>query len=637
MCGIVGLLAAADGPPPDRGRLERAVEALRHRGPDGRGIHVDGRVALGHTRLSIIDVEGGAQPLGNEDGSVVTVFNGEIWNHLELRRTLETSGHRFRTHCDTEVIVHGYEQWGADVVRHLDGMFAFAVWDAEHERLLLARDPVGKKPLYVHESAAGVAFGSDARTALMVAGSAPSPDLEGIASVLFQRYAVSPRTPFAGVERLRAGHLLVYDRHGPSKQQAYWELKPPRDPAPLERDDLRELLRTAVAERLMSDVPLGVLLSGGVDSAAVLALAREATPGPLDTFTIGFADAIFDERPLARVAADRARSTHHELVVDGDMFLSAFTRLAWYRDEPIAEPSEVPLLLLAEFASQHVKVTLGGDGGDELFGGYPKYRADRVIRRLGPAAGVMRALALPLRWRTATHRRIARAVETLDVRSETLRWASWFRTFSPQELAALVAPELTDLARPERLVAPLAERLRDVAELDPARRMLVGDFHTYLQDNMLLRTDKVLMAASLEGRVPLLDRELVERVSATPAYDRFGWMTGKRLLRDSVADIVPDEILRAPKRGFPVPVARLLAEGDGHRLKRMLVSERTLSRGLLRPEAVRGTVSQEAGTSVDQELKVFTLASLELWFRACVDATFTSPPSLDQLLDDVAA
>jgi asparagine synthase (glutamine-hydrolysing) len=632
MCGIVGVVAAAGAPMPRREHVERAVSALHHRGPDGRGVHEQGAALLGHTRLSIIDVDGGGQPLANEDGTICTVFNGEIWNHVALRRELERAGHVFRTRCDTEVLVHGYEEWAEQMVERLSGMFAFALWDANRELLMLARDAIGKKPLYVRQTADGIAFGSDARSVLLAAGVAPQVDLDGVAAFLFQRYSISPRTLFRGVERLQPGHFLVYDRSRASRR-AYWRLPATTTEEPLAPVELRELLRDAVGARLMSDVPVGVLLSGGIDSSGVLGLAREAGAGSLDTFTIGFADAAYDERALARLAAERHGSNHHEIVVDGASFAGTMPRLSWYRDEPIAEPSEIPLLLLAEFAAARVKVTLGGDGGDELFGGYPKYRAERLLRTVPPLRRLGSWSGPSVLRRSRTHRRLGRAAATLAVPDELLRWASWFRSFTPTEARGLLDPAIVERASSQALLEPLRTALEPYAALDAARRMLVGDLHTYLPDNMLLRTDKVLMGASLEGRVPLLDRALIERVSLTPASQRFGWRTGKTLLRRAVEDLVPEGVLRAPKRGFAVPVARLLGEGDGRAFERMLLSERALSRGLLRPDAVRALLGE--GTREQRELQVFTLVSLELWLRSNVDRVTLAPPTtLAELLDD---
>jgi asparagine synthase (glutamine-hydrolysing) len=577
---------------------------------------------FGHTRLSIIDIEGGAQPLWNENGTVLTIYNGEIWNHLDVRRELERVGHRFRTHADTEVLVHGYEEWGEDLLRRLEGMFAFAVWDEPRQRLLLARDRVGKKPLYVAQSADGVAFGSDIRSVLLVTGRRPELDEEGVAQFLFQRYVAAPGTLVRGIEKLEPGSLLVYDREH-VRRRRYWRLDP-GDPEPLEPHQLRSLLREAVSRRLMSDVPLGVLLSGGVDSGAVLGLMREAGAGNVATFTIGFHEELYDERRWARVVAQRFGRDHHEIVVGREDFLEAVPRLSWYRDEPVAEPSEIPLLLLAELAGRHVKVVLTGDGGDEVFGGYPKYRAERLLRVGGRASATALRLAARALATRPSHRRLDRAIETMWIRDPLLRWASWFRSFSPEELARLLRRPV----RAESLVEPLRQALEPYATLDPGRRMLVGDFLTYLPDNMLLRADKVLMAASVEGRMPLVDRQLVERVANVPASARSGARKAKAVLRTAVGDLLPEELLRQPKRGFPVPMESFLRGDLSRALQRLVLSERALDRGLVEPHEAAAVVASGG------DLKLFTLASLELWLRTNVDEVRDEPPAVWEVLDN---
>ncbi|HEY2777683.1 MAG TPA: asparagine synthase (glutamine-hydrolyzing) [Gaiellaceae bacterium] len=630
MCGIVGVLAARDAAPPDRERVARAVAALRHRGPDGNGIFADGPLVFGHTRLSIIDVAGGAQPLGNEDGTIQTIFNGEIWNFHELRDTLERAGHTFRTRCDTEVLVHGYEEWGMRLAEHLDGMFAFALWDARAERLLLARDRVGKKPLYVSRTGSGLAFGSDARSVLLAAGLTPSVRRDALAEFLFQRYVGAPRSLFEGIDRLPPGHQAVYDRTT-YFEEPYWELHP-GETRPLEETSLRGLLRESVRARLQSDVPLGVLLSGGIDSSAVLGLMREAGAESIASFTIGFTNPVYDERPLARIAAVRNATEHHEVVVDEHRFHEPLARLAWFRDEPIAEPSEIPLLLLAEEAGRHVKVVLSGDGGDELYGGYPKYAVDRLVRLPMPGRIALLKLASRLSARRAAHRRIDRAVETLAIRDDVERWGSWFRSFSLTEVGTLLAPDLAATAADDAIA-----RLRTVLEpygyLDAGRRMLVGDFHTYLPDNMLLRSDKVLMGASVEGRMPLLDHHVVERVSDVSAADRIRRGTPKALLRAATSDLIPPEIQTAVKRGFTVPTAALLLDDPHSPLRVLLTSDRLADRGLIDKQALDLLVEGSHDVS-NRPLKLFTIASLELWLRANVDRiTETPPTSLEDLLD----
>ena len=633
MCGIVGVVASRSSPSPDREGVERAVLALRHRGPDGTAVHAQGAALLGHTRLSIIDLQYGSQPMSNEDGSIWTVYNGEIWNFYEVRRELEAGGHRFATRCDTEVLVHGYEHWGEDLVRHLRGMFAFAIWDAPRERLMLARDRLGKKPLYVSHVENGVSFGSDARSVLLAARRQPRLDETALAQFLFQRYVCAPATLFRGVERLPPGHILSYDRDH-AEIRPYWSLPRESRLDHLDARELRRLLRNSVRDRLMSDVPLGVFLSGGVDSAAVLGLMREAGVDDVASFTVGFDDPIFDERPRARVTANAFRSDHYELAVGAADFSEALPRLAWYRDEPIAEPAEIPLLLLAEFAGRHLKVVLSGEGGDELFGGYPKYRAERLLALPLPGLAAVLRLLASLRALRPSHRQLQRAVETIAIRDPLLRWSSWFRAFSADDLRNILSPRLVETASPDRLTAPLAALLEPYREVEDARRILIGDLLTYLPDNMLLRADKVLMAGSVEGRMPLLDHCLVERVVRAPASQRAGLLTSKKVLRDAVAELVPQEVLHGPKLGFPVPVARFLLEDRARLADRLVLSERALDRGLFDREALRALVHAARSSRRASQLQLFTLMSLELWLRTCVDrVTLTPPASLDALLD----
>ena len=623
MCGLAGIVQARSAPPLDLDGLRRATRALAHRGPDGTNYYEGGACAFGHTRLSIIDLEHGDQPMWNEDHTVVTAYNGEIWNHEELRSELERAGHRFATRADTEVLVHGYEEWGADLAEHLNGMFAFAIWDERKELLVLGRDRLGKKPLFVAETPAGLAFGSDIRSVLLTLDLEPQLERGLLAEYLFQRYVTAPSTLVQGVAKLPAGHVLTYDRSA-RRERPYWTLTGPN----ADDGDLHDLLLDATRRRLMSDVPLGVLLSGGVDSNTVLALMRAAGAEDIASFTIGFADDVYDERRWARLSAARFNTDHHEVVVDADDFRAALPRLAWYRDEPIAEPSEIPLLLLAELAGRHVKVVLTGDGGDEVFGGYPKYRAERLLRLGGPVAAAALQLAGRIATRRPSHRRLERAVGTLSIRDPLLRWASWFRTFTPLELQQLLQRDLVPTASPNELTAPLRERLEAYAGLDDSQRLQLGDLLTYLPDNMLDRSDKVLMAASVEGRMPLVDYRIVERALQLPLSARAGLRSPKHVLREVAADLVPPEVLRQPKRGFPVPVTRLLLADHDRSPARLLLSDRALERGLFRPEAVRSLVDGAERTT-DRELKLFTLTALELWLRANVDHVSESPVSAE--------
>jgi asparagine synthase (glutamine-hydrolysing) len=630
MCGLVGHMRFDALRDADERNMGAAVEALRHRGPDDESVVVASPVVLGHTRLSIIDVAGGAQPMWNDDRSVVVIFNGEIWNYRELRDRLTCAGHVFATTSDTEVLVHGYEEWGVDLPVHLDGMFAFAVWDITRERLVLARDRLGKKPMLIVRTDHGLAFGSEARATLIAAGRRPELAEEVVPEFLFQRYVCAPRTLFRGVEKLLPGHRLVVEG-GRIDLASYWELGTVESRR-LPTAELRTLLAKAVERRLMSDVPLGALLSGGVDSSVVVALMTRAGLRGFPTFTIGFDHPLYDERRLARLTAQSLATDHHELVLRADDLVGALPRLVWARDEPMAEPSELPLLLLAQFAARHVKVVLSGDGGDELFGGYPKYRLDRFVRAhlvTGPALAVVR----PRVERRPSHRRLVRALDAAAERDEMTRWSGWFRSFSATSLQSLLAPALREYADPAALSEPLRRRLAPFAGIDATRRMMVGDLLTYLPDNMLARGDRVLMAASLEGRMPLLDRDVVERVHAAPAFQRVGLRRGKRILREAARGLVPDAVLGAGKKGFPVPVASLLLRGRADLARRVLLSERTLDRGLYDPENLTNLVQASAGEATNAELQLFTLLSLELWLRANIDVMTSSPPAnLEELL-----
>jgi asparagine synthase (glutamine-hydrolysing) len=627
MCGLAGLVMRDVGCSPSKEALEAACGALRHRGPDGSGTFVAGSVGLAHTRLSIIDVMGGRQPMSNDDDSVVAIFNGEIWNHASLRRELQDRGHRFATRSDTEVLIHGYEEWGRDLVQRLDGMFAFAVWDTHHSRLFVARDRLGKKPLYYAENQAELAFASDVRALNILMKAPPVLEADQVASFLFQRYTPGAATLFRGVSRLKPGHTLTLDREG-VKIESYWRPATTLEgPADLTPSQLRDSLTRAVEKRLMSDVPLGIFLSAGLDSAAVLALARECSDRPMSTYTVGFADAAFDERAGARSSAAYFGANSHELVVDKAAFRACLPRLAWYRDEPIAEPAEIPLLLLAEFAAREVKVVLSGEGSDEIFGGYPKYRAERILRL--PVPGARHALLFALRRsaRRRPDRESSRAAGVLGIGDERLRWASWFRSFAPDEIQSLLRPALRATATPEELQAPLLKLLEPYQELDPGRQMQIGDLLTYLPDNLLLRADKVLMAASLEGRFPMLDVGMVDRALRLPVSERAGFRRSKKVLRSTLVGMMPPEIVSRPKRGFPVPIASLLLSPEEGVASKLLLSDRALDRGIFDESMVRALVSRAASDGCKESLKLYTLISLELWLRANVDEQTVAPPT----------
>ncbi|HLW78829.1 MAG TPA: asparagine synthase (glutamine-hydrolyzing), partial [Terriglobia bacterium] len=523
MCGICGIFNFGTLEPAAPADLKRSTDAMAHRGPDDEGFHLDRELGLGNRRLSIIDLPGGHQPLSNEDGAVWITFNGEIYNYRELRPALESRGHRFRTATDTETILHLYEEHGDACLDHLRGMFAFALWDGRRRRLLVARDRLGIKPLFYRLEPGRLTFASELRAlgALAVNGKARLEiDPQSVYDFFGFRYVPAPGTLYRGVEKLLPGHALTADAGG-VRISPYWDVpagepgqEPPPSVAELARQVL-ERLRESVRLRLIADVPLGAFLSGGTDSSAVVALMAELGARPLRTFSAGFAEPEYNELPYAARVARRFRTEHHSIVIRPEDVADDLPRLIAFRGEPVAEPTDVALYRLSRLAAQSVKVVLAGEGGDELFAGYPKYAADRL-------AGIVSALPEEVtqaiaRWLPYGQRRARLALEALSIPDEAERSATWFASFSRREREALFSPDFlasVDPAHPARVFAQYLERVRDRA---PLKRMLYADLKVWLPDNLLLRGDQMTMAASLEERVPFLDHKLVELAASVPA------------------------------------------------------------------------------------------------------------------------
>ena len=569
MCGIAGFVGRGDGA--DLGRM---TAALVHRGPDAGGSwrDPDAAVFLGHRRLSVLDPETGDQPMSSADGELVVVFNGEVYNHAELRRELEARGHRFRSHhADTEVLLHGYREWGDALVERLDGMWAFALYDRVRRRLLLSRDRFGKKPLYWTRQGGTFAFASE----LSALGHHPAVERR-LCPVALRKYfgygyVPAPRSILAGVHKLPAGCCLALDPSGGEPRLwRYWEfLLEPVDPAPpgaldAWAEELRERLDRAVARRLLADVPVGVFLSGGIDSSGIAALAaRRAKPGELHTFTIGFDDPSFDESAAARRSAERLGTTHRAALFGAARAREVLGQLADRLDEPIADASLLPTFLLCGLARRDVTVALGGDGGDELFAGYDPFRALRMAdlyARLVPKP-VHRAVAL-----LAGRLPVSHANMSLDFRiKRTLAGLSfprplwnpvWMAPLGPAEIAAL----LGDPVDPEELFSEAIEAW-DASGGSLVDRTLQFFTRTYLEGDILAKLDRASMLHSLEVRCPYLDLGVVELVRRVPARFKLRGGRGKRLLRAALGPLLPDEVLARPKKGFGIPVGRWLAEG----------------------------------------------------------------------------
>src|SRR3954452_17818504 len=590
-------------------------DLLVHRGPDSAGEHVDGAVALAARRLSIIDLEHGDQPIANEDGSCVVVQNGEIYNYPEVRRELERAGHVLRTHCDTEALVHLYEEHGVGFAERLRGMFAAAIWAATRRRLVLARDRYGIKPLYYRHVGGELRFASELRA--LPRGEV---DLDAVEAFLAFNSIPAPYSIFRDVRKLPAGHLLVwedgevslerYARPGPAAED---ELRG-GDEAELV-EELRARLRDSVRAHLLSDVPVGVLLSGGVDSAALAALAAQETPEAVHTFTIGFAERSFDERDDARLVAERYGTEHHELLVrpEPELLLRA---LAEAFDEPFADSSALPTYLVSQLAAEHVKVALSGEGGDELFGGYYTYVADLVSDRLAPLARLARPLVERLPTSTAKAsfdykaKRFVRAAHLPPLE----RHHGWKEIFSPEARAELTgrraAFDPVDVYRAryaETAGAPQLARLQDV------------DFGVYLVDDLLVKTDRASMAHSLEARVPFLDPLVTHLAFALPTRLKVRGLAKKILLRKALEPLLPQEVVHGRKRGFSTPAAAWL-RGELEPFARETLSPETLQRqGILRPVAAQRVLDEHVAGRADRSRQLWGLLAFTLWYERHVE------------------
>ena len=627
MCGIVGIARASGSQPVGIDVVERMAQAIVHRGPDDQGFHVAAadEVILGMRRLSIIDLAGGHQPISNEDGSVWVVCNGEIYNFQALRARLEGLGHRFKTHTDVEVLVHLYEEYGDDFLAHTSGMFGIALWDARRRRLILARDRLGQKPLYYTEEGGVFAFGSEVKSLLALPGFTPAIDRAALAEYLAMGYATAPRTLFAGVSKLPSATRLVWDSSG-IRLERYWAL-PTEVRTGVGAGEWAELIRSelrrAVTEHMVSDVPIGAFLSGGVDSSAVVALMAEQSARPVKTYSIGYAGGgaaqHYNELSYASAVAQRFGTEHHEIPVEPDV-AALLPKLLWHIEEPISDSAVVTTWLVSELAARSVKVILSGVGGDELFAGYTRYLGDHYLgkyRRI-PAwvrHGIVRPVAgvLPS-GRQSRLMDLSRYAKKFLQTSE-LPWRERYRQYveicGAGRLAALTgaAPGDDGFAR-----VAAAETARD-----PLLRIMRVDAQTQLAEDLLLLTDKVTMATSIECRVPFLDHRLAETAATIPAAVKMPDGEMKSVLRRALVGIVPDEILNRGKRGFGAPIGAWF-KSELRTLRDALLSRQAIeSRGLLSFGAVREVMAAHDSGREDYSDLLLVLVNLEIWCRLFLD------------------
>jgi asparagine synthase (glutamine-hydrolysing) len=634
MCGIAGVLRS-DGASPDPSELSRLAAALAHRGPDDEGLHVDGPVGLVHRRLSILDLSAaGHQPMSNEDGTVWVVYNGQLFDFEPLRERLVAQGHRFRSRTDTEILVHLYEERGEGLVEEIDGMFAFALWDARRRRLLLARDRLGIKPLYYVQGGGRFAFASEARALRALADPPDEIDPSGIVHYLYQSSTPAETSVVKGLRQVPPAHVVVVDADGKCGTRRYWSV--PRDTAPTigfeaAAEELHARLGAAVRSHLVADVPVGAFLSGGLDSSAVTLLARRVWEGPFHTFSVRFdGPASYDEGPAAAETAAALGTVHHELRV-GDEALDALPAVLSAQDEPFAISSALALHHLARFARAHVKVVLTGDGADEILAGYPwRHEPD-----WGTGAGLRsraRGLALTVarsaRGAAATGPGFAGQLRSRlgRLRHPDERYAELVCAFTPEEMERLLVPDLAPLARAVWDESPIRRAYREEQGPDEVNRRLRTDLRTTLVDEMLTKVDRTTMSAGLEARVPFLDRRMVEWCLRLPGAHKVAGGRGKRVLRRALEAALPAAAAR-PKHGFDVPLGPWLRARGREWLGDALSPSAVRRRGLVRPEIVERILRTHLAGDRDHSRKLLTLAVLEMWLADRERAPAARPAS----------
>jgi asparagine synthase (glutamine-hydrolysing) len=629
VCGICGVVHFDPWSRVDPAALKTMNQQMVHRGPDDDGFYVAENVGLAMRRLSIIDLQTGQQPVTNENRTLWLVYNGEIYNHRELRGELKARGHRFLSKSDTETIVHLYEEYGQECVRHLRGMFAFALWDTEERTLFIARDRLGIKPLYYCHSGDTFLFGSEIKSLLAFPGVSADLNRAALPEFLAFGYVAGTQTLFSRILKLAPGHTALLDEMGHLTIKQYWDAPQTENS---ERPDSNyvegygNMLREAVQSHLMSDVPLGVFLSGGIDSSAIAALMTDIRRAPVETFSVGYSEQAYSELPYARVVAKHLGSVHHEIQISSQDFFAALPKLIWQEDEPLAWPSSVSLYFVARDARKHVKVVLTGEGSDETLAGYTRYpwtcwneKLDRVYRHMVPSRlrSSMRKDVADSHWfGAATQRKLLHTFLARDGAS----WASFYfdnfyAAFSELEQNSLLADDFRpapgaayreSLAIWQKSSGPLLDRL------------LYTDVKTYLVE-LCMKQDQMSMAASVESRVPFLDHALVEFALKIPAALKIRGLQGKRILKTVIKGHLPDSILSRRKMGFPTPFSEWLRGPQFTTVEHLLLEHRSLNRGLFRPESVRQLLVEHRGQHRDHSDKLWRLLNLELWHRIFID------------------
>jgi asparagine synthase (glutamine-hydrolysing) len=631
MCGINGIaFSKASRRRIDPALLERMRDVLRHRGPDDEGVFLSDGVGLGHRRLSIVDVSRGHQPMTNEDATLHITYNGEIYNHADYRESLEARGHVYQTYCDTETILHLYEEHGSSCVDYLRGMFAFAIWDGGKKELFIARDRLGVKPLYyVHTDDGSLYFGSEIKALLEARAVKPEINYAVLSDYLANHAPSGEETLFLGVKRLLPGHLMTW-RDGEVSIRRYWDVDFSKEVEILDDktyiEQWSELFRESVRLRLMADVPLGMFLSGGIDSSAIAAVMSGMVSEPIKTFSVAFREREANELEYARLVADAYRTNHHEIIVTPEQFFAALPRLVWHEDEPLAHPSSVALYFVSKLASEHVKVVLTGEGSDELLAGYGRYRRTiwnlawgRQYNRLTPsiARDTIRKQIERMPPGGRMRQKLMRTFLVLSPELESIYFDN-FAVFPTPMQQHMFTPETNDRISnidPYVELRRLLERTKDLSLLDG---LLYADIKTYLHE-LLMKQDQMSMATSVESRVPFLDHKLVEFTAKMPDAMKLRGGTTKYVLRESMKGVLPEKILSRRKMGFPVPIGSWFRGPFKSVIDEYVLGERALSRGIFAPDFVRKLVSlHQAGE--DHSERLWSLLNFELWLRRFFDA-----------------
>jgi asparagine synthase (glutamine-hydrolysing) len=625
MCGISGFYNYRSGEPANEAILQAMLQSIYHRGPDDEGRYRDGSMAMGMRRLSIIDVAGGKQPIENEDGSIIVVFNGEIYNYREVREQLVQRGHTFVTASDTEVIVHLYEDFGEECVHHLRGMFGFSVWDKRHRRLFVARDRLGIKPLYYTDNGTRLVFGSEIKSLLYYPDVEARPDLDGLSNFLSLKYVPAPQTMFAGIQALPPGYTLTCDERGIRLRQ-YWDLSfvNEHDGHTTEaeyEEQLDHLMREIVRMHLVSDVPFGAFLSGGVDSSTIVALMSEFLNEPVKTFSVGFTGegSEYSELPYAHIVSKHCHTDHHDIFIGPQDFMNLTEKVIWHLDQPIADEACLANYMVAELASRHVKMVLTGEGGDELFAGYARYPGERMSPLFRHIPLALRGMMMATLPRIAGLRRPKLALYALCHSDEVTRFLNWFPLFNSDMKAALLSPSLKAQLNGVTSREVFAYHLAKTNATNPINRMLYVDTKLWLPDDLLARGDKTSMATSIEGRVPFLDHKLVEFAAALPTELKLKGFVRKYLLKRVSAKLLPEIIIKRKKEGFPIPIAVWLRREVRPYIRDILSPESIQRRGLFQYAVIEKLLDEHESGFADHGDKLWSLLSVELWYRRFID------------------